>query len=770
MERAGSGGGVDAGAGESGHGDGPGEGASCASQGGGEGTKATKNDLEVGGEGTKATKNDLEVGGEGTKATKNDLEVGGEQKPDDDDDDAGGGEEDSLPQRAAPAVQRRPPAPRPPDADAPARPGVQVVYDERHSGPLEPFELRWGRDPRQRLAGLGVRGGEPPRATCGGGGSGRAGAPSALGDGVRTLERSRSGGGGSERGGGGGSPASKPGTPAVCDDGSRSPVSRAHMWGVRSSHAEPAAQRARALSALVGARGGALQRAPSDEGCRGPGRREGSDFKQAGARCARDSAGDVLSWPCGSRSARAARAARSPRSPASPRSPPGADWRLPLDGAEEEAPAESSSDDEDRVADERDAVADEGGRAVDEQGRHNDAAPAARPPSPPAEPVALGRGAALRGRRILAAPGDPPALPRGRPQLAGDPRRSAFGAEFFLGRAEVQQPGAPAAAAAAPGAPAGGLPGGGTPVPMPAAIRAQGSGLVSALGAGGLGVLAGTGAGMPWRRVAKPAMPLSARGRPGVGVGVEVDGGAGGPVPPEAGGLSRTWGGESAHVPRGLWPTGGAAAAAGAGAELLRLGTGVGAGGLWDGAPLAISGSDTTPPTPREERSVRDIMARRRTRMISAVPRGPPSIPRRGAHAQFPLVPGSPPVLHTASGGSAAPARPPARPSGVETRELCGGPRELRPEARAGGGDPRCSYAGSYKPVGPSTRCRPVERTPPLERRALAPRRCGCAVAARAARAPLTRPPPPPAPLRTNRTRHVPHPVLIGHAASLTPY
>jgi len=30
--------------------------------------------------------------------------------------------------------------------------------------------------------------------------------------------------------------------------------------------------------------------------------------------------------------------------------------------------------------------------------------------------------------------------------------------------------------------------------------------------------------------------------------------------------------------------------------------------------------------------------------------------------------------------------------------------------------------------------------------------------------------PPPPPPLRTNRTRRVPHPVLIGHAASLTPY
>jgi hypothetical protein len=31
-------------------------------------------------------------------------------------------------------------------------------------------------------------------------------------------------------------------------------------------------------------------------------------------------------------------------------------------------------------------------------------------------------------------------------------------------------------------------------------------------------------------------------------------------------------------------------------------------------------------------------------------------------------------------------------------------------------------------------------------------------------------PPPPSPPLRTNRTRRVPHPVLIGHAASLTPY
>ena len=31
------------------------------------------------------------------------------------------------------------------------------------------------------------------------------------------------------------------------------------------------------------------------------------------------------------------------------------------------------------------------------------------------------------------------------------------------------------------------------------------------------------------------------------------------------------------------------------------------------------------------------------------------------------------------------------------------------------------------------------------------------------------RPPPPPSP-RTNRTRRVPHPVLIGHAASLTLY
>ena len=34
----------------------------------------------------------------------------------------------------------------------------------------------------------------------------------------------------------------------------------------------------------------------------------------------------------------------------------------------------------------------------------------------------------------------------------------------------------------------------------------------------------------------------------------------------------------------------------------------------------------------------------------------------------------------------------------------------------------------------------------------------------------LQAPPPPPPPPRTNRTRRVPHPVLIGHAASLTPY
>ena len=31
-------------------------------------------------------------------------------------------------------------------------------------------------------------------------------------------------------------------------------------------------------------------------------------------------------------------------------------------------------------------------------------------------------------------------------------------------------------------------------------------------------------------------------------------------------------------------------------------------------------------------------------------------------------------------------------------------------------------------------------------------------------------PPPPPPPSRTKWTRRVPHPVLIGHAASLTPY
>ena len=39
-----------------------------------------------------------------------------------------------------------------------------------------------------------------------------------------------------------------------------------------------------------------------------------------------------------------------------------------------------------------------------------------------------------------------------------------------------------------------------------------------------------------------------------------------------------------------------------------------------------------------------------------------------------------------------------------------------------------------------------------------------------ARRLPPRRPPPPPPPSRTKWTRRVPHPVLIGHAASLTPY
>jgi hypothetical protein len=52
---------------------------------------------------------------------------------------------------------------------------------------------------------------------------------------------------------------------------------------------------------------------------------------------------------------------------------------------------------------------------------------------------------------------------------------------------------------------------------------------------------------------------------------------------------------------------------------------------------------------------------------------------------------------------------------------------------------------------------------------AQAAREAGARVVARAAqgRASLEKVPPPP---RTKWTRRVPHPVLIGHAASLTPY
>ena len=40
---------------------------------------------------------------------------------------------------------------------------------------------------------------------------------------------------------------------------------------------------------------------------------------------------------------------------------------------------------------------------------------------------------------------------------------------------------------------------------------------------------------------------------------------------------------------------------------------------------------------------------------------------------------------------------------------------------------------------------------------------------ARRGLSPCSAPPPPPPPPLTNRTRRVPHPALIGHAASLTP-
>ena len=63
-----------------------------------------------------------------------------------------------------------------------------------------------------------------------------------------------------------------------------------------------------------------------------------------------------------------------------------------------------------------------------------------------------------------------------------------------------------------------------------------------------------------------------------------------------------------------------------------------------------------------------------------------------------------------------------------------------------------------------------------LAGRGMALRRARDAAGARAAyeaaaRArPVPPPPPPPPPPRTKWTRRVPHPVLIGHAASLTPY
>ena len=47
----------------------------------------------------------------------------------------------------------------------------------------------------------------------------------------------------------------------------------------------------------------------------------------------------------------------------------------------------------------------------------------------------------------------------------------------------------------------------------------------------------------------------------------------------------------------------------------------------------------------------------------------------------------------------------------------------------------------------------------------------GCVLVQGFERVRINEPPPPhPPPPRTNRTRRVPHPVLIGHAASLTPY
>jgi hypothetical protein len=99
----------------------------------------------------------------------------------------------------------------------------------------------------------------------------------------------------------------------------------------------------------------------------------------------------------------------------------------------------------------------------------------------------------------------------------------------------------------------------------------------------------------------------------------------------------------------------------------------------------------------------------------------------------------------------------------VVVEALCSGPAAAARPPRA----PACAAAGGRSPPGGRRRLYAPFEFPMLYW--CAPRRAQRAPAQpqrHARRAERFRPPPP----RTKWTRRVPHPVLIGHAASLTPY
>ena len=95
---------------------------------------------------------------------------------------------------------------------------------------------------------------------------------------------------------------------------------------------------------------------------------------------------------------------------------------------------------------------------------------------------------------------------------------------------------------------------------------------------------------------------------------------------------------------------------------------------------------------------------------------------------------------------------------------LC--PRSL-PGPDAPPGAPAPSRGSSNACRGATFSCGRMPRAPRARSRRTSTRWCS---ARRLAPQVPPRPPPPPPPPRTNWTRRVPHPVLIGHAASLTPY